>query len=68
MQTVPPCTETLLWHVFDQPLSITVEAQIALEQIIAQTSDASNPRVKNNYRHNNRPLQPLNGRSVYYAT
>eukprot|EP00892_Ulva_mutabilis_P002098 jgi/Ulvmu1/1188/UM108_0016.1 len=65
--TTPPCAETLLWHVFDSPGSITAADQIALEQMVAQTFDSSNPNVKNDYRHNNRPVQPRNNRPVYFG-
>lgn len=67
MQTTPPCAETLLWHVFNEALTITAEAKTALEQIIAQTSTSSNPNIKNDYRHNNRPLQPLRDRTIFFA-
>ena len=66
MQTTPPCAETLLWHVFISPGTITAADQIALEQMVAQTFD-KNPFVRNDYRHNNRPVQPRNSRTVFFA-
>ena len=66
MQTTPPCAETLLWHVFISPGTITAADQIALEQMVAQTFD-ENPFVRNDYRHNNRPVQPRNSRTVFFA-
>ena len=56
----------VLWHVFDNPGSVTAADQIALEQMVAQTY-ANDPNTRNDYRHNNRPVQPRNSRPVFFA-
>jgi carbonic anhydrase len=47
--TTPPCSEGVTWAVMTTPISLS-QAQI----------DAFNALIKNN----NRPVQPLNGRTV----
>ncbi|MFN7197828.1 MAG: carbonic anhydrase, partial [Hylemonella sp.] len=50
--TTPPCTEGVLWLVLKQPVTISREQLRLFTQL---------------YRHNARPLQPLNGRPVREA-
>ncbi|MGH8727121.1 MAG: carbonic anhydrase family protein [Burkholderiales bacterium] len=47
--TTPPCTEGVKWFVLKHPLELSA-AQLA--------------RFARLYRHNERPLQPLNGRLI----
>jgi carbonic anhydrase len=51
--TTPPCTEGVRWTVFNEPI------EMSKEQIAAFTAA---------YDHNNRPLQPLNGRELRLVT
>lgn len=47
--TTPPCTEGVRWYVLNTPI------ELSREQIL---------EFRKHYSHNNRPIQPLNGRSV----
>ena len=47
--TTPPCTEGLLWVVFNTPIELSQEQLVTLRTLV---------------RPNNRPLQPLNSRKV----
>ncbi|MCX7278957.1 MAG: carbonic anhydrase family protein [Burkholderiales bacterium] len=47
--TTPPCSENVLWMVLKQPVQISPEQLRMFAQL---------------YPHNNRPVQPLNGRVV----
>ena len=51
--TTPPCSEGVRWTVFNEPI------ELSKEQIAAFTAA---------YDHNNRPLQPLNGRDLLLVT
>jgi len=60
--TTPPCTESVNWYVLEKPLKITKDQL-----------DIFNSRWKYNpcFAHgfgNNRPVQPLNGRTVLKST
>eukprot|EP00878_Enallax_costatus_P019696 GHUV01020786.1.p1 GENE.GHUV01020786.1~~GHUV01020786.1.p1 ORF type:complete len:333 (+),score=85.23 GHUV01020786.1:274-1272(+) len=55
--TTPPCSESVDWVVFEQPLPIT--DQQALDFMWFTGAGKT-------YGHNARPLQPLNGRSLDY--
>ena len=48
--TYPPCTEGVLWYVFEEPLEVGV-SQIA--------------RIIHAVGGNARPVQPLNGRTIH---
>jgi len=47
--TTPPCTEGVLWMVMKQPLQVSPEQVSIFSRL---------------YRHNARPVQPLNGRLI----
>lgn len=48
--TTPPCTEGVRWLVLKTPLTVSKEQITAFEEVL--------------HHHNNRPVQPLNGRVV----
>ena len=54
--TTPPCSETVQWFVMLDPFIIS---RSVIQEFTALHSDAPSP-------HNRRPLQPLNGRVVFY--
>ncbi|KAJ1279387.1 hypothetical protein BS78_04G152200 [Paspalum vaginatum] len=51
--TAPPCTENVIWNILDEVREMTRE----------QAADLMAP-LEGSYRHNARPLQALNGRTV----
>lgn len=51
--TTPPCSEGVRWTVFAEPIELSKEQIAAFEAA---------------YDHNNRPLQPLNGRELLLVT
>jgi len=60
--TTPPCSENANWYVLEKPLKITKNQM-----------DNFNLRWKDNFNYanghgNNRPVQPLNGRTVLKST
>lgn len=66
LQTTPGCNEGLRWHVFNQQDAITSTLMQTLEKLHAQTVDDTPEAPRQFYRHNNRPIQPLNDRTVYF--
>lgn len=48
--TTPPCTEDVQWNILNTPITMSRDQILTFRQI---------------YPHNNRPVQPLNGRKVY---
>lgn len=63
VQTTPGCNEGLHWIVFEQPLSVTAATLEKMREFVAKTTDATGAIVT--YRDNDRPVQPLNGRTVW---
>eukprot|EP01023_Acetabularia_acetabulum_P066687 TRINITY_DN903_c0_g1_i11.p2 TRINITY_DN903_c0_g1~~TRINITY_DN903_c0_g1_i11.p2 ORF type:complete len:328 (-),score=37.17 TRINITY_DN903_c0_g1_i11:2075-3058(-) len=57
--TTPPCTEGVLWHVIEQPLTVSTSQVRALQNAIGATSNAPT---------NSRRPQPINDRPVIYHT
>ncbi|KAK3154259.1 hypothetical protein QOZ80_2BG0188260 [Eleusine coracana subsp. coracana] len=53
--TAPPCTEKVIWNILDEVREMTKE----------QAADLMAP-LEGSYRHNCRPTQPLNGRTVHF--
>ncbi|XP_062183627.1 alpha carbonic anhydrase 1, chloroplastic-like [Phragmites australis] len=51
--TTPPCTENVVWNVLAQVREMTLDQAAALTAPLEEA-----------YRHNNRPTQPMNGRTV----
>ncbi len=51
--TTPPCSENVQWVIMTEPVALS-EAQLAAYRAV--------------YTGNNRPLQPLNGRSIFRYT
>lgn len=51
--TTPPCTENVIWNIFGEIREMTKEQAAALRA-----------PLHGSYRHNRRPTQPLNGRTV----
>uniref|UniRef100_A0A0E0CLI4 Carbonic anhydrase n=1 Tax=Oryza meridionalis TaxID=40149 RepID=A0A0E0CLI4_9ORYZ len=51
--TAPPCTENVIWNIFGEIREMTKEQAAALRA-----------PLHGSYRHNRRPTQPLNGRTV----
>lgn len=66
VQTTPTCNEGLRWHVFNQHDLITSTMMQSLELLTALTQDDTPGAPTQNFRHNNRPVQPLNGRTVMF--
>jgi carbonic anhydrase len=56
--TTPPCTEGVQWFVLTHPAYLSSAAVDKFEKVLA-----GNPG-NNQYSHNNRPVQGLNGRTV----
>lgn len=65
LQTTPTCNEGLRWHVMNQQDYISTQMMQNLENLHAQTIDDVK-EGKQNYRHNNRPIQPTNGRTIMF--
>ncbi|XP_042333826.1 carbonic anhydrase 6 [Sceloporus undulatus] len=55
--TTPPCTENVLWTLFDSPIKLSHAQVRLLENALL---DWENNTLRNDYRH----AQPLNGREV----
>ncbi|GJN03023.1 hypothetical protein PR202_ga20421 [Eleusine coracana subsp. coracana] len=51
--TTPPCTENVVWNILAQVREMTLDQAAALMAPLEEE-----------YRHNNRPTQPTNGRTV----
>eukprot|EP00892_Ulva_mutabilis_P000744 jgi/Ulvmu1/10670/UM066_0054.1 len=64
--TTPDCNEGLRWHVFNQQDYITTRMMQSLENLTALTVDDTAGAPRQNFRHNNRPIQPLNDRTVMF--
>lgn len=56
--TTPPCTETILWHVFDTPMKISSKVIDKIQEAVSTVDPTS--------ECNTRLPQALNGRTVYY--
>lgn len=65
LQTTPPCSEGLRWHVFNQHIAISEVSIIDFEVALANTTDPETGE-RQLYRHNERNVQPLNGRTVWF--
>lgn len=63
--TTPGCNEGLRWHVLNQQNYISSQMMQNLENLHARTIDDVKTG-KQNYRHNNRPIQPTNGRTIMF--
>lgn len=59
--TIPPCTEGIHWHILEQVQPIS---KCQLERFTALWSE--NPTYAEGYG-NNREIQQLNGRTLYYT-
>ena len=66
VQTTPDCNEGVRWHVFNEQPPLAPSLVQALERLISATTADAPGAPQQNYRHNNRPVQPLNGRTVYF--
>jgi carbonic anhydrase len=62
MQTTPKCNEGLRWHLFESPFTITAATLDKMRMFVAETTDDEGDIVT--YRDNNRPVQPLHGRTI----
>lgn len=58
--TTPPLLESVIWHVFQKPIQVSVEQMKAMRSMNFVTESSSCGKMVNNYR----PPCPLNGRSV----
>eukprot|EP01026_Neomeris_dumetosa_P005734 TRINITY_DN116_c0_g1_i14.p1 TRINITY_DN116_c0_g1~~TRINITY_DN116_c0_g1_i14.p1 ORF type:complete len:332 (-),score=26.70 TRINITY_DN116_c0_g1_i14:12-902(-) len=58
--TTPPCTEYVLWHIFEEPLPVSVEQVATLESVISKVSEGTG--------RNSRTIRPLNGRTLGYVS
>ncbi|XP_026539250.1 carbonic anhydrase 2-like isoform X1 [Notechis scutatus] len=61
--TTPPCAEAVIWIVFESPLEISYQLHKVFTTSLYFTTIQENRKMQNNFR----PLQALNGRSVYYS-
>jgi carbonic anhydrase len=69
--TIPDCTESVIWTVFTEPLSVTVEQMTALRQVKTDAPDEPSQvssTVTSLKKKNGRPVQSLNDRTVYRCT
>jgi len=57
--TTPPCSENVLWHVFEQPVTMS------RDQINVFLDVLQNVKYASAEGYTNRPVQPLNARNVY---
>ena len=57
--TTPPCTESVSWFVYKEPIELTQEQLHLFTQFWAEDDEFAHGN------DNNRFLQPLNGRTVY---
>uniref|UniRef100_A0A8D0BSR0 Carbonic anhydrase n=2 Tax=Salvator merianae TaxID=96440 RepID=A0A8D0BSR0_SALMN len=55
--TTPPCTENVIWTIFDSPITLSHAQVTLLENALL---DWDNNTLRNDYRH----AQPLNGRVI----
>lgn len=62
--TTPPCVADLRWTVFTAPLTITPATMQKMQFWLSQNTDGE---ATNEYRTNNRFIQPLDGRTIYYS-
>ncbi|XP_032092166.1 carbonic anhydrase 4-like [Thamnophis elegans] len=62
--TTPPCTESVIWFVFEIPLQISNQVADIMTTSLYYTTVQENKLMQNNFR----PTQALNNRSVYYYT
>jgi carbonic anhydrase len=56
--TTPPCTEGVRWFVMETPVPVS---EFVIQQLHAVTSQFPG---YNSFANNNRPVTPLNGRTV----
>ncbi len=59
--TTPPCSEGVRWMVLDRPGEVSVESVERHHELVAELPGYDG------YGFNNRPVQPLNGRTVQSA-
>lgn len=64
--TTPDCNEGLRWHVMNQQDYISSKIMQDLENLHAQTKNDTADSPRQNFRHNNRPVQPTNGRTIMF--
>jgi len=57
--TTPPCSQNVAWHVFTDPVELSADQ---LKVFVDHLENAAAARAA---RKSNRPVQPLNGRTVY---
>lgn len=62
--TTPPCTENVQWILFQFPVIISISDIYLLRKLMNMNSASDAILYDGN---SNRPLQPLNGRTVYWS-
>ena len=55
--TTPPCSEIVRWIVLKEPMTVSRDQVLRVEQLLTETSP-------NAFPFNNRPLQDLEGRAI----
>jgi hypothetical protein len=61
--TTPPCTPGAKWFIFDTPVPISSDDVAIIRSSIATVPDSKRSQQGNT----NRPVQPKNGRELYYS-
>jgi len=64
--TTPPCTEVVTWVVFDKPIVAGPRQLEAFRKVQVQHSKGRSGDATENLEDNWRPVQSLNGRSVFH--
>ena len=75
--TTPPCTEGVIWNVFRQPIKLSAQ-QVIIRLFLSFIKQRNILKLwfkffkmqafyTSSIKFNARPVQPLNGRTVYFS-
>ncbi|KAL8176584.1 UNVERIFIED_CONTAM: hypothetical protein K2H54_036662 [Gekko kuhli] len=62
--TTPPCSESVIWTVFPEPIYVSPQVEKKFTQSLYFTTRKEGRRMQNNFR----PLQPFRNRKLFYYT